>query len=231
MRRLLLAASVCAALAAPAAAEDGADGWEPVRQAQGITVSRLREDGGLPTFRGTVVMEAELLEVVAVLGDDPRRTEWMSRCIESRQLEERRDGSELVYTRTKGSWPFADRDSVTATKLTLSPDGARIELRNAESRRMPPVRGVVRVPAMEGHYGLETVAPGRTRVEYQLSMQLGGRIPRFVAAFVEEDLPFETLRALREQVRKTRGAYAAEIEGLRRRLPSVAAPPAEAAGS
>lgn len=213
---------------APAPAEAGADSWEPIRQEQGITISRLSGGGRQPTLRGTVVLEAELAELLAVLGDDPRRTEWMSRCIESRLLEKRPDGSTLVYTRTKGSWPVSDRDSVTESRLTLSPsqDHALIELRAAESPLMRPIPGVVRLPAMEGHYLLDSASPGHTRVEYQISVQLGGRVPGFVSAFVEKDLPFDTLHALREQVRKTRGQYATEIKAIRH-LPSVAAPPPE----
>ncbi|MCP3985508.1 MAG: hypothetical protein GY723_14050 [bacterium] len=232
MRCLLFAGWIGLALAVSALADDDLGRWEPTRQEQGITISRLTGGSAQPTFRGTVVMAAELMQVLAVLSDDSRRVEWLARCIESRRLDERPDGSLLFYTRTKGRWPVSDRDSVTESKVTISParDRAVIELQAAESPLMPPVRGAVRMPVMRGHYLLEAVSPGRTRVEYQLSMQLGGSVPEFVSAFVEEELPFETLQALRDQVDETRGQYALEIEAFRHRLPSVAAPPSEDPG-
>ncbi|MBW2242157.1 MAG: hypothetical protein JRH01_09225 [Deltaproteobacteria bacterium] len=232
MRRWLLVAAVCAGLAASAWAEEGVGTWEQMREEQGITISRLNAGGNQPAFRGVVVMEAELVELLAVLSDDARRVEWMARCIESRRLDERPDGSMLIYSRTKGRWPVSDRDSVLESTVTVSPaeDRALIELRAAESPLMPPISGVVRIPEMEGHYLLEVVSPGRTQVEYQLSLSLGGSVPGFVSAFVEEDLPFDTLNALREQVKATRGQYGAEILAIRHRLPSVASPPPVGAG-
>jgi hypothetical protein len=233
MKHSLLIGLVVSTLAALALAEEPSASWEPIRQDQGITVSRLNGGAERPTFRGTVVLEAELLELLAVLNDDARRPEWMSRCLESRVLEERPDGSSVVYTLTEGSWPVSDRDAVTETRLDLDLERGRalIELRAIESDLMPPVRGTVRMPQMEGHYLLETVSPGRTRVEYQLSLELGGRVPGFVASFVEEEMPFDTLRALRKQVLETRGQYATKMETIRLRLPSVATPPPEGSGS
>ncbi|MCP5059730.1 MAG: hypothetical protein GY937_23755 [bacterium] len=233
MRHCLLVGAICAALALPAIAEDSGGAWETTREEQGITISRLENVGGEPAIRGVVVIEAELVELLAVLSDDARRVEWMSRCIESRRLEERPDGSVVIYARTKGQWPVSDRDSVSESIITVSPDEGRalIELRAAESPLMPPISDAVRIPAMEGHYLLEAVSPGQTRVEYQLSLKLGGSVPGFVSAFVEEDLPFDTLGALREQVKATRGEYGAEILTIRQRLPNVASPPPVGAGS
>ena len=52
--------------------------------------------------------------------------------------------------------------------------------------------------------------PG-TRVEYQIDVDLGGRVPGFIARYVSEEMPLNTVRGLRAQVAKTRGQYDAFI--------------------
>ena len=116
---------------------------------------------------------------------------------------------------------------VVETTVTVAPhaSSATVVLRATESPLAPPVRGVVRMPALEGGYTLTAVGPRRTRVEYEVSLDLGGRVPGFVARGVTEEMPFETLQGLRQQLVRTRGQYVAEVARLRGMAPDVAAPP------
>ncbi len=205
---------------------DGDGAWERVRQEDGIELLRRLDGGPGPAFRARAEVEADLFEVLAVLADDPRRTEWMSRCIESRRVAELEDGTRLIYSRTAGSWPVADRDGVVATRVSIDERGhrARVEMRSTETPDVPPVPGVVRMPALTGAYELVALGPDRTRVRYEIDVDLGGRVPGFVGSFVREQMPFDTLRDLRGQVERTRDSYAAAAQALRRRLPDVASP-------
>jgi hypothetical protein len=76
------------------------------------------------------------------------------------------------------------------------------------------VAGVVRMPLLEGHYDLVAETPTRTRVEYRMRLELGGRLPGWIERAASEDMPFETLTGLRRQVEKTRDLYGDFVAGF-----------------
>jgi len=205
-------------LASARAATDEEDGWKTVREDAGIVVSQwTAPERRLPRFRAVATIPATPLEILAVIGDAERHTEWRDRCSDSRILAQNADGSRILYNRNDGSWPVSDRDVVIESESSIRDDGRKIEVRfrSIESPLMPPQRGVVRMPSLLGHYRLESLGSEGTRVEYQIDVDLGGRVPRFAARYASEEMPLNTVRGLRAQVEKTRGQYDEFIsEGL-----------------
>ena len=186
-------------------AEDAS--WIPVLDEDGVAVSRLADPrNDLNTFRAVMVVDAAVSEVLAALSDYENRTEWMSRCAESRVLERRANGVVVIYQRNRGVWPVSDRDAVVAESRRASADGSdvRIDMHETTSELMPPLDGVVRVPLIESFYHLMAEGPRQTRVTYQVVADLGGSIPGFIARRAGEDIPFDTMRNLRGFVRETR---------------------------
>jgi len=186
-------------------AEDAS--WIAVLDEDGVAVSRLAEaKNGLNTFRAVMVVNAALSEILAALSDYENRTEWMSRCAESRVLERRANGVVVIYQRNRGVWPVSDRDAVVAESRQTSADGSdvRIDMHDTKSELMPPLEGAVRIPLVESFYHLVAEGPRQTRVTYQVVADLGGRIPGFIARRVGEDIPLDTMRNLRGFVRETR---------------------------
>lgn len=209
--RWLALAIVVSILGLPSAdaATDEEEGWQTVREVDGVEVAR-REGGG-PDFRGTTVLDASLPHVLAVLRDVPRHVEWRSRCVESRVLARRSDRIALLYNRMAGSWPLSDRDAVLRSETHVDgPDAVRIEVHGVDSPLAPDPDGAVRID-LEGRYALQALDPRRTRVEYRMRIDLGGAVPGWLARFVAEDMPLATLTGLRRQVAKTSGVYDAFV--------------------
>ena len=63
------------------------------------------------------------------------------------------------------------------------------------------------MPSLVGHYRLELLGSGGTRVEYQIDVDLGGHVPSFIARYVGEQMPLNTVSGLRAQVARTGGQY------------------------
>ena len=214
MRSVLVALALAALLAPPLRA------WELVREEAGVAVSRRANgDGALPSFRGVTEIDAPLPHVLAVLSDTTRHTEWRSRCMESRVLDRPGETSVLLYSRNRGAWPIADRDVVVLAEQVVEAGGerVRIAMTSVDSRLAPPPRGAVRMPLLEGVYQLEALGPRRTRVDYQMRVDVGGRIPRFVANYATQDMPIATLSGLRRQVGSTGADYRDFVAGWRSR--------------
>lgn len=197
------------------------DGWTRVTDEDGIEVtSRPSERSPLPIFRGVAVVEASVLEVLAVVTDAERHREWIFACSGSALVAQTSEVTGIVYNRTATPWPVPDRDVVLESRVDVI-DGER-ELRVSfvatTHPDRPPLDGVVRMTYLEGHYHLWAEDGGRTRVEYQVDSDPGGTLPTWLATRGTRDMPLETLRGLRAQLARTRGAYDERIEAFRRTL-------------
>jgi hypothetical protein len=203
----LVAAFVAAAMAPVAArADDGKrdGGWQPVKQSDGIVVERRSVDGSkLKEFRGQAVVAAPVASILAVFSDVPHATEWMDSCNGSRTVEDLGDVEKVVYNRTHAPWPVADRDAVLHDVAHFDARERRVELDfwSVDDAKAPPVKGVVRMPFLRGHWILWPSADGATtRVEYQVHANPGGSLPDWLVNYASRDLPYKTIEGLRAQV-------------------------------
>ena len=216
VRAAFLAATALALAPRPTAAEEA--GWQPVHKEDGITVERSSASAaGRPRLRARTVIAAGIDLVSSVLRDVERHPEWRNRCTEARVLQREGDDKLVVYSRTEGRWPVADRDSVFESEVVRrEAEHVEIRFRNVESLLMPPVPGVVRMPSVDGDYRLEALDAGRTRVEYELEMDMGGLVPSFVTHYVSDEMPLHTLKGLKQQVQRVAEEGPGTGSGLRR---------------
>jgi hypothetical protein len=193
--------------------------WNRVLERRGVVVHQRPAGESNPLeSRATTQIDATVLEILAFLQDDARRTEWMARCIEARSLAVHSRWNRLSYTRL-AVWPFSDRDVVVQTQITLDPaaTSADVRMRNVASELQPPVHDVVRMPSMHGDIRLERV-DGRTQIAFTLSIELGGSAPASIARYARQMIPLESVENLREMVPASRSGYAELVRSWRSEL-------------
>lgn len=212
------AASAKRSSASDASAPVVEPGWTLVVEEHGIVVSsQPSERSALPVFRGVGRVEAPLLEVLAVVTDAARHHEWIFSCSDSALVAQTSEASGIVYNRTDAPWPVPDRDVVLDSRVEVL-DGEReviVRFSATAHPERPPLDGVVRMPYLQGHYHLWAEDDTHTRVEYQVDSDPGGTLPTWLATRGTRDMPVETLRALRTQLARTRGAYDDRIAEIR----------------
>ena len=194
IRAFVPAAALVFSLAAPAFAD-----LNVVREENGITVEADSAPGrALPILTGTTTMAASPEQIVAWVRATHTHVDWMHNCKEARQL--RRDGNLTVgYTRIGSPWPVSDRDVVLrSTRTELPGGGIFLEFRSTTEEDVPLPRGVVRMPRLVGSYDLRPVEGG-TRVVYRVDSDPGGSLPTWLVRRAGKDLPYFTLRNLRER--------------------------------
>ena len=181
-------------LSAPAFAERSV-----VREENGITVEEEGAPGrALPILTGTTTMAAPPEQIAAWISATHTYTDWMHNCEEARLLREEGD-VRVGYNRIGSPWPVSDRDVVLrSTRSELEGGGIRIEFLSTTEESVPEASGVVRMPRLVGSYELRPVEAG-TRVVYTVDSDPGGSLPDWLIRQASKDLPYFTLRNLRER--------------------------------
>ena len=185
-----------------------AGSWKLVSRESGITVStRIEGDRQYPTFRGTGRVKAGIADIVAVIQDASRHTQWLHECSDAAELKVVNDNTRIVYNRVDAPWPVSDRDVVLrGTMDIISSKEVRIRFRAIKTGLKKPVAGVVRMPILDGHWYLVAANETATLVEYQVNADPGGKLPAALVETSSKDLPLHTIKNLRRQVAKTQGA-------------------------
>lgn len=185
-------------------------GWKHIFSESGVAVwNRLEPGREVPVFKGIGNVDAGLFEILAVLNDVSRHTEWMANCAQARILKQVNEFDRILYNRTDAPWPVSDRDTVLDCTVdgTMSRREVLCPFTSIASSLQPPIDGVVRMPRLRGFYKLVSIDEKRTRVTYQIDADPGGRLPDFVVEMTTKKLPLNTVTGLRSQVAKTRGRY------------------------
>ncbi len=156
---------------------------------------------------------ARPVEILAVLQDVSRHCEWAPNCTEAMLVEQVSPTSRYTYSRTRPPRPASARDVVLLTEFWVSAGGQQVRsaFEASPHSSRPPVKGVVRITRLHGHYALRAIDRTQTSVDYQVSSDPGGSIPGWVLAEHGARIPLDTLWSLRAQVRRTRGEYAAFV--------------------
>ena len=181
--------------------------WEVEKREAGVVVSVMEvPERDLPVFKGVGLVKAPMTDVLSVLSDTPRRTEWVYACSASEILKQVTKTSRIIYNKTASPWPVSDRDMIVRTHIELNTEKKEvlIPFKEAPEFGYPEQDGVVRVPRIRGFYRVEYIAEEETRVTYQVDADPGGMLPTWLARMASIDLPLKTLVGLRKQVAKTR---------------------------
>jgi hypothetical protein len=203
---------------------DPAAGWTVVREESGVKVWQHDTGTKFPTFHAVTTIDASLCEVLAVIRDVDRHTEWMKDCTEASWVEVKGADEADVYNRTRGRrWVgVQDRDVVlnVVVDYTAAPGEVRVRFQNTERPDQPPRPKVTRMPTLKGFYRLQaTGTKGKTRVQYRVDADIGGQVPAMLVRRTVRAIPFDTLVRLREQAQREAigELYAEEITACRTR--------------
>lgn len=209
--RLLVVLTLVSATGAAHAAPS----WKWIARKQGIAVAERQVPGrGFPTFRGVGVVKASIFQVLGVLSDTRRHTQWMDRCVEARLLRKISEKEYIVYSRTDVPWPISDRDAVYHSRVHVDRKRLLVDIRfrAVSSPLKGKVKGVVRMTRLRGHYKLTARSLTSTLVDFQVDADPAGSIPTWLAKAATKRLPLQTIIKLRKQVIKTRGWYKKRIQ-------------------
>ena len=180
--------------------------WQLEKDEEQIKVFVANKAGSaLKSFRGTMTIPARISSLVAVIEEVQTLPRWLHNCISARQLKQISQNESYNYIVTDMPWPVADRDTIVHSRLTQNKSSKEVLIKlSASQKHMPPQQGLVRIKNMTGKWQLSPVENNSVRVVYEMSVDPGGKIPKWIVNAMVVDIPFYTLQKLRAVVKEAK---------------------------
>lgn len=178
-----------------------ANDWKLVKSSDGVEVyTRPHKDTGLDESKGVITIDAPIDILYTILLYGPTHKKLMHNCYESYFVKPWENGSTIHYLAFKAPWPCWDRDLLLEVRGKVDPEtGNVITTHMSVKEPLVPTKGnMVRITASENTMIYEKISPNRTRVTYINYTDPGGFAPKFLVNILCVDLPYYSLRNLRE---------------------------------
>lgn len=165
-----------------------------------------RTDSRYKTIKTTFTLQSTLPALAAAVLDIDNYASWQYKTASARVLKKISDREIMYYTEVEAPVLTSNRDF--ALRLTIDPDpmtkGLIIEAVSLP-KYIPPVDGVIRIPYSRAKWTVVPAGKGKLNVEYVIDIDLGGSVPPWLVNLFASKAPYETFKALREQIGKYKG--------------------------
>ncbi len=184
-----------------------AEHWTFLYREDGIEV--FSNGASLPTYKAEGILAADVVDIIAVFSDVPRRTEWVRHLVESRVVLDNHVDRVVVYSRYHLPGPASDRDSLIETKYRKDYKNGEVTIhfKTIEAAGEPPRKGIIRIPKADGVLYMKVLDEGKTFVRYEVTLDSGGWLPQWICNFFVRDAPMEMLQAMKRRIVEKKFLY------------------------
>lgn len=178
--------------------------WDLEKEKNGITVHTREVEGSeLKEFRGKIKLKADLNTVVSLIEDNPNYVTWFKDCKHAEAVKVLNTKEKYIYIQNGAPWPVNDRDFVVHTVFSQDKTTGTVtytirSIPNIVAEKKGLIRGTLK--------GFWKLVPAGDEIEvtYQILSDPGGSIPSSIANFVVVDIPYETLKKMKEKVTESK---------------------------
>ncbi|WP_299875985.1 START domain-containing protein [uncultured Cocleimonas sp.] len=182
------------------------DNWYLEKEEDNIQVFVAETKGSpLKSFRGVVTVNSSLNSVLSVIADASSYPRWLHNCKSAKTIK--RIGETEIYNHivTNMPWPVIDRDSVVQSIKTENKTTNQVTIKFvAKPAMIEKLPKTVRITKMNGLWELTPLDDGKLKILYQMSVDPGGNIPKWLVNSLVVDIPFNTLNNLRRIAKEDR---------------------------
>jgi hypothetical protein len=178
--------------------------WEKINNEDGITVFRAKiPNTPIVAFKGKVIINASAKKILWVLADREHRKEWVDRLEINEDLEVKSKLERIIYQSFKTPFFTSNRDMVYRTILTRDQKtrAYKFQLNSVDHPKAPKTVGV-RAKLINSSYIVKPLSKNQSEVVVEILSDPKGLLPVWLINLVQKSWPMNTLRALREQVKK-----------------------------
>ncbi|MEE9326321.1 MAG: START domain-containing protein [Cocleimonas sp.] len=178
--------------------------WQLDKEEDGIKVYvRDTQDSAVKSFRGEVIVSASLTTLVATLEDTKSYPQFLHNCKKATNLKIINDNESYKYIVTNMPWPVEDRDTIVHSVMSQDNASKVVTIKfNAAPQQIAHKKGLVRINKMLGSWRLIPEDKDQVKVIYEMNVDPGGSLPKWLVNSLAVDIPFHTLQKLRNQLKK-----------------------------
>jgi len=188
------------------------EGWELAKDSEGIKVyTRDVEGGSFEEYRAVTIINAPMEVIGEVLKDVPAEPEWMYRCEQARFVKKFDDSNFIFYNIWDFPFPADTRDAVLEARTVLDYKNGKCisKFWSVEDPSMPINKKYVRM-TIKGKWDFKRISPEMTLFIYENNINPGGTLPAFIVNIFGLRIPFDTVKGMREMVKKEKYIKAAK---------------------
>jgi hypothetical protein len=169
-------------------------------------------DSRFKAVRSTFILNSSLSQATAMMMDIDHYIDWQYKAMSAKVLKKVSDRELIYYTEVAAPVLTSNRDFVL--RLTVDQDiltsAVTIEATSLPTY-LPPKEKVIRVPFSKARWVVKPLATNKVSVDYYIEIDLGGSVPPWLVNIVAPQAPYETFKAMREQIGRYRNKTASFV--------------------
>lgn len=140
----------------------------------------VEEDREAREMRGEMVVEVPIHNIVHLIKDDSKATQWINRVKTFKNVKIINDLTWYSYSEMSIPWPMDNQDMVTKNELKVNKNGTILIVLTGAPEIVPVKDGVRRIEHFEGGWKLEPMEDNRVKITYSMFNNSKPVIPRFI---------------------------------------------------
>lgn len=178
--------------------------WDFWKEREGIKVyTRVNTGSRIKELKMETVYRGTLSSFVAVLQDFDSYGRWVYANKEAKLVKYISDTQQIYYGVSDFPWPMSDRDYVIENKIWQDPETYIFHsLSVAKDGIIPSKKNLVRISELHSKWTLTPIRKGEFKVVYTVKSDPRGSVPAWVTNIALDVGPFNTLKALQDEMRK-----------------------------
>ncbi len=190
--------------------------WKLVKENNGIEAFvKDQKDSKIKIVKVEARVESSLSLLITIIKDADCHNQWVFLNEHAEIVDSVSCSEWKYYGYSELPWPVSDRDFVTNVTMTQDSMDYSVKIVSYSiADYLPEKEGYVRVPVIFSCWTLNPLGNGEVHLTFELSTDIGGKIPAWFVNLAVTKGPISTIEGLMEQVEKRR-CYKKPIPGIK----------------
>lgn len=177
--------------------------WKLKKEEEGIKVFvRDNAETKIKELKLTTMLTTRLSSLVYVIADKNDYMDWVYSCSESKVLKQVNKKESYHYQVTDAPWPVTDRDLILHTRIEQQAN-KQVDIDAVGiADYLGEKSGRIRVPSYHAHWKIIPLGTGQCSVEYTVSVDPGGFLPKWVINMAISEAPVKTMLNLKKRLQR-----------------------------
>jgi len=175
--------------------------WKEKKDQNGIKIYTSKVEGSkFDAVYGSMLVQASVNSLVALIKDTESCSQWADLCKESRVEKKNSELEYFVYTYNDVPFPVTDRDVVAKVNWFQDPDTLAVTMTATPIPDMLDETDAVRINEADSRWYFTPQADGSTKVETFAHINPNGPTPAWLTNMLLVSSPFKTMQGIQKMM-------------------------------